>query len=159
MSMVTSLQQNIEQLRLKLEQLPPRDRLALIILTVFLLVFGVGSSVWFLHKAADNAQAKATEQRELLLWMRSQAANIQANPIDAQPLNVLIQNAAQQQGLTVSQTPMGDQAQVTVTHQSFAVLGTWLTRLAEQGIAIDELDIEQLGSGELQLKAVMQLGG
>lgn len=158
MSIVTSFQQNLEQLRLKLDKLPPRDRMALIILTVFLLVFGIGGSVWYLHKTADETQQRATEQREFLLWMRSQAPNIQANPMDSQPLNVLIQNTAQQQGLTVSQSPMGDQVQVAVTHQSFAVLGTWLTRLAEQGIAINQLDIEQLASGELQLKAMMQQG-
>lgn len=159
MSISATIQQNIEQLRSKLDQLPPRDRLALIVLTIFLVVVSVGSSVWFLHKAADKAQVRATEQRELLLWMRSQAPNIQASPTDAQPLNVLIQNTAQQQGLTVSQNPMGDQVQVTVTHQSFAVLGTWLTRLAEQGVAVSQLDIEQTGTGELQLKAVMQQGG
>lgn len=156
MSLVSTFQQNLEQLRLKLDKLPARDRLALIALTIFLVVFSLGASVWYLHKTADAAQQRATEQRELLLWMRSQAPNIQANPMDAQPLNVLIQNTAQQQGLTVSQSPMGDQAQVTVTHQSFAVLGTWLTRLAEQGVAINQLDIEQLAGGELQLKAMMK---
>lgn len=145
--------QRVTQLQQRLDQLSPRDRFALIIMTVFLVVVTVGYSIWALHKAADKAQIQATEERELLLWMRSQAPHIRQSQGDQMPLNMIIQTTAQNQGLTVSQMPAGDQVQVSVVHQSFAVLGTWLSRLAEQGISIQQLDISQNPSGELQLKA------
>lgn len=156
MSMRSFVSQYTEQLRLKLDQLAVRDRIALCILLIFLLVFSVVSSVWYLHKAADQAQGDAIEQRELLLWMRSQVPNIQTNPAAAQPLSEILQGTARQQGLTITQNGMGDQLQVGVTHQSFAVLGTWLTRVVEQGVVIKQLEIKQQNDGELQLNAVMQ---
>ena len=71
---------------------------------------------------------------------------------------MIIQTTAQNQGLTVSQMPGGDQIQVSVVHQNFAVLGTWLSRLAEQGVSIQQLDISQNPSGDLQLKASLKQG-
>jgi type II secretory pathway component PulM len=155
MNMATSFNQYTTQLQQRLDQLSPRDRFALIILTIFLVVFTVGYSLWALHKAADNAQTRATEERELLLWMRSQAPNIRQSQSEQMPLNMIIQTTAQNQGLTVSQMPSGEQVQVSVVHQSFAVLGTWLSRLAEQGVGIQQLDINQNPSGELQLRATL----
>lgn len=153
MSFATSFNQRVAQLQQRLDQLAPRDRFALIILVTFLLITSVGYSIWALHQAADKAQAQATEERELLLWMRSQAPNIRQSLSGQMPLNLIIQTTAQNQGLTVSQTPAGDQIQVSVVHQSFAVLGSWLSRLAEQGVSIQQLDISQNPAGELQLKA------
>lgn len=158
MSVLTTMNQRIEVLKQRLDQLSIRDRFALIALTVFLLVFLIGYSLWAIHKAADQAQIRATEQRELLLWMRSQAPNIKPTQADPLPLNMIVQTTAQNQGLTVSQIPSGNQIQVAATHQSFAVLGSWLSRMAEQGVSITQLDISQVPSGELQLKALLSQG-
>lgn len=158
MSLATNFNQSIVRLQQRLDQLSPRDRFALIILTIFLIVTSIGYSIWALHKAADKAQTQATEERELLLWMRSQAPNIRQSQGDQMPLNMIIQTTAQNQGLTVSQMPAGDQIQVSVVHQNFAVLGTWLSRLAEQGVSIQQLDISQNPSGDLQLKASLKQG-
>lgn len=156
-AMQSAFQPTIERLQAKYDQLQPRERIALLVLSVFLLVVGVGGAVFGLNHAANKAQERAIEQRQLLLWMRTQAPNIRLESTAAVPLNMLIQNTAQQQGLNVEQTPAGDQVQVAVTHQSFAVLGAWMTRLAEQGVSITQLGIEQLGTGELQLKATLAL--
>lgn len=158
MKLPVTFEQRMLQLQQRLDQLSTRDRFALITLTIFLLVFGIGFSAWALHKKADQAQLESTEQRELLLWMRSQALNIKPTQATPLPLNDIIQTTAQNQGLTVAQTPNGNQIQVAVTHQSFAVLGSWLSRMAEQGVSIEQLDISQIPSGELQLKAVLSQG-
>ena len=155
MNLATKTNQRIDQLQQRLDQLSPRDRFALIILTVFLLVFGIGYTVWKLNDVADKAQLRATEQRELLLWMRSQAVNIRQTQGEQMPLNVIVQTTAQNQGLSVTQMPSGDQLQISVSHPSFAVLGSWLSRLAEQGVNIQQLDIIQQPAGELQLKAML----
>ncbi|RZA05663.1 MAG: hypothetical protein EOO68_06205, partial [Moraxellaceae bacterium] len=114
-----------------------------------------GYTVWKLNDVADMAQLRATEQRELLLWMRSQAVNVRQAQGEQMPLNVIVQTTAQNQGLTVTQMPSGDQLQISVSHPSFAVLGSWLSRLAEQGVNIQQLDIIQQPAGELQLKALL----
>lgn len=155
MKLAANINQHIDHLQQRLDQLPPRDRLILIVTTVLLLVFGTGFTIWKLNQAADNAQLRATEQRELLLWMRSQAVNIRQTQGEQMPLNMIIQTTAQNQGLTVSQMPSGEQVQVSVAHPSFAVLGSWLSRLAEQGVSIQQLDIIQQPAGELQLKALL----
>ncbi len=155
MNLATKTNQRIDQLQQRLDQLSPRDRFALIILTVFLIVFGIGYTVWKLNDVADKAQLRATEQRELLLWMRSQAVNVRQTKGEQMPLNVIVQTTAQNQGLTVTQMPSGDQLQISVSHPSFAVLGSWLSRLAEQGVNIQQLDIVQQPAGELQLKALL----
>ena len=155
MNLATKTNQRIDQLQQRLDQLSPRDRFALIILTVFLIVFGIGYTVWKLNDVADKAQLRATEQRELLLWMRSQAVNVRQTKGEQMPLNVIVQTTAQNQGLTVTQMPSGDQLQISVSHPSFAVLGSWLSRLAEQGVNIQQLDIIQQPAGELQLKALL----
>ncbi len=155
MNLATKTNQRIDQIQQRLDQLSPRDRFALIILTVFLVVFGIGYTVWKLNDVADKAQVRATEQRELLLWMRSQAVNIRQTQGEQMPLNVIVQTTAQNQGLSVTQMPSGDQLQISVSHPSFAVLGSWLSRLAEQGVNIQQLDIIQQPAGELQLKAML----
>ena len=155
MNLATKINQRIDQIQQRLDQLSPRDRFALIILTVFLVVFGIGYTVWKLNDVADKAQLRATEQRELLLWMRSQAVNIRQTQGEQMPLNVIVQTTAQNQGLSVTQMPSGDQLQISVSHPSFAVLGSWLSRLAEQGVNIQQLDIIQQPAGELQLKAML----
>ena len=155
MNLATKTNQRIDQIQQRLDQLSPRDRFALIILTVFLVVFGIGYTVWKLNDVADKAQLRATEQRELLLWMRSQAVNIRQTQGEQMPLNVIVQTTAQNQGLSVTQMPSGDQLQISVSHPSFAVLGSWLSRLAEQGVNIQQLDIIQQPAGELQLKAML----
>ena len=146
----------LTQLQQNLAQLAPRDRLALLGLAAFLVIFGLGASLYKMHQLAMQAQVQATEQRELLLWMRSQANNIKPTQNQPPPLTDIIQMTAQNQGLTVSQLPVGNQIQVQVMHQSFAVLGQWLTRLAEQGVAIDQLEVNQVPSGDIQLKALLK---
>lgn len=152
MSIRVTIDQYSERALQKWDELALREK---VILAAMLVVL-VAAIVWLLHTQANKAQAEATAEREKLVWMRSQTPNIQTGNQNSQPLDAMIQSVAQQQGLSPMMNSMGDAVQVEVTHQNFAVLGNWLSRLAEQGISIKQLDIEQLGTGELKLKAVMQ---
>lgn len=155
MGFVTKINQHIDQAQVMFGRLPKRDQLALLILGAFLTAFIIGGGGYWLHHKAETAQANADQQRQLLLWMRGQAPHLQASAGPAQPLATIVQEAAAQQGLTVSQTETEGRVMVTTSHQSFAVLGTWLTRLAQSGIQIDQLDIEQQVGGILQLQATL----
>ena len=152
MNIRTTIDQYSERALQKWDELALREK---VILGAMLVVI-VAAIVWLLHTQANKAQDEATSQRETLVWMRSQTPNIQTGNQNSQPVDAMIQSAAQQQGLSPMMNNMGDAVQVEVTHQNFAVLGNWLSRLAEQGISIKQLDIEQLGTGELKLKAVLQ---
>jgi|GEM_PF-2684331 len=137
------------------QQLPPRDQLALTILGVFLgLLIVVGGGYW-LHHHALLAQERADEERQTLLWMRGQAPMLHASSDQSQPLSAIVQSSAAQQGLMVTTTDAAGRLSVTTSHQSFAVLGNWLTRLAQQGVQIDQLDVEQQPGGILQLQALL----
>lgn len=152
---VKNINHQIDQLQIMFGRLPKRDQLALLILGVFLTVFIIGGGGYWLHHKAELAKKNADEQRQLLLWMRGQAPHLQASSGPAQPLSTIVQEAAAQQGLTVTQTETEGRLMVTANHQSFAVLGTWLTRLAQSGIQIDQLNIEQQVGGILQLQATL----
>ncbi|MEC7120124.1 MAG: type II secretion system protein GspM [Pseudomonadota bacterium] len=153
------IQTRLAPLQQAIDRLPSRDRKALLLLAVFLLVMLLGSVVWLTHRAANTATQSALEARELLGWMRAQAPNIRATAQNTQPLTQLVQQAASQQGLIVTQNGDDQVLQVSVQHQSFAVLGAWLSRLAADGVQIRQLDIRQQPDGQLQLQATLSLGG
>lgn len=152
---VKNINQQIDQLQIMFGRLPKRDQLALLILSAFLAVFIIGGGGYWLHHKAETAKENADQQRQLLLWMRGQAPNLQTSAGPAQPLSTIVQDAAAQQGLTVTQTETEGRIMVTTSHQNFAVLGSWLTRLAQSGIQVDQLDIEQQVGGILQLQATL----
>ncbi len=152
MNIRTAIDQNMERALQKWDDLALREKVILAVMLGVVIV----AIVWLLHSQANKARLEATTQREKLVWMRAQTPNIQTGNQNSLPVDAMIQNAAQQQGLSPMMTSSGAAVQVEVTHQNYAVLGNWLSRLAEQGISINQLDIEQLATGELKLKALMQ---
>lgn len=146
-----------QPLQQALERLPSRDRKALALLSLFLLISMMGLGIWTAHRAAQQATQSATEARELLVWMRAQAPNIRQGSGVQPVLTDLAQQAAAQQGLILTQNGDDQSLQVSTKHQSFAVLGSWLSRLAEQGVQIRQLEIRQQADGELQLQATLSL--
>ncbi len=140
-----------------LDRLPSRDRKALLLLVMFLTVTLLGLAVWSAHRAAQNATQAATDARELLVWMRAQAPNIRQGGGVQPLLTELVQQSASQQGLILSQNGDDQSLQVATKHESFAVLGSWLSRLAEQGVQIRQLDLRQQPDGVIQLQATLSL--
>ncbi len=154
-ALVIKINAQINTLETAFSRLPKRDQMALLILSIFLAVFIIGGGGYWLHHKAELAREHADQQRQLLLWMRGQAPHLQADSGPAQPLSTIVQTAAAQQGISITQTETGGSLMVTARHQSFAVLGTWLTKLAQSGIQVDQLDIEQQMGDILQLQATL----
>ncbi|MEY2864209.1 MAG: hypothetical protein RLY58_1916 [Pseudomonadota bacterium] len=144
-----------EPLRQSLDRLPARDRRALLILSIFLLLSVLLGALWLTHHQKQQAQTAANDARELLVWMRAQAPRLQQGQANTQPLSTRIQDAAAQQGLVITQTGTDQQVQVSLTQPQFAVIGSWLSRLAAEGIQIKQMDIQQQGDGQLQLQATL----
>jgi general secretion pathway protein M len=135
------------------ERLPKRDQWALLLLGAFLAIFVIVGGGYWLHHKAEQSKENADQARQLLLWMRGQAPHLQVSDGVQKPLATLVQELAAQQGLTITQNENAGRVMVTTSNQSFAVLANWLTRLAQAGIQIDQLDIDQQAGGVLQLQA------
>lgn len=157
MTFKNPLSNSIQPLQQALDRLPSRDRKALLLLSVFLLLFILGLGLWSTNRAAQQATQAATDARELLVWMRAQAPNIRQSTGVQPLLTELVQQSAGQQGLILSQNGDDQSLQVATQHESFAVLGSWLSRLAEQGVQIRQLDIQQQTDGQLKLQATLSL--
>jgi general secretion pathway protein M len=152
MLVLQRVSQQFDPLRQSLDRLPQRDRRALMALTAFLLLFLLGGGTWWAHHKDQQARQDAVEARELLLWMRGQAPYLQQGPANTQPLSTLIQDAAAAQGLVISQSGDDKNVQVSLTQAQFAVIGSWLSRLAAEGVQVSQLDIKQQNDEQLQVQ-------
>ncbi len=157
MKLQNPLSNMMQPLQQALDRLPSRDRKALLLLSLFLLVLLFGLGLWSANRAAQQATQAATDARELLVWMRAQAPNIRQGGGVQPLLTDLVQQSAAQQGLILTQNGNDQALQIATKHESFAVLGSWLSRLAEQGVQIRQLDIRQQSDGQLQLQATLSL--
>lgn len=131
--------------------LSARDRMALTVLTLFLLLFVGGYGGYSLHQAAkqskENYQAKVADY----FWLRAQAGNIDSgasNGVDqnetATPPASRISMALNSAGINDAQVvAMGDTVQLSFSHPSQAVVSTTLAQLEQQGWQLTQLSILQ----------------
>ena len=138
-----------------LSALQPRDRLALMILSTFLLVTAILSALWFSHHAALNQQQRLTELKDNITWMQSHAVQFSTQASDGEASADKAQRLAQQAGLTLQLQDQQGQMQILVSHQNYAVLAQYLSQLAQQGISISQLDLQKMPDGLIQLKAIL----
>lgn len=151
---MNGLQQWWQRYESRFNQLPDRDRRALLALVAFLLIAGFGSGLWSLYQYHQKAYRQAEAERATLFWMQSQAASLQPTLATPQPMLQLVPTLASSQGLTVSTSQQGDRMLITASHSSYAVLAGFLSRLAEQGVVIENLSMQQAG-GLIQLQATL----
>ena len=148
--------QIIETIQAKLDQLPPRDRFAIIILTIFLTVTAIGLMLWFSHSSAEKQQKRLVEMKETIHWMQSNAVKMSNQSAEMTTARDKVQRVSQQLGLSVQSQESNNQLKLIVSHQNYAVLGNFLTQLAQQGVTIVSLDMQKQPSGEIQLSTTVQ---
>lgn len=133
--------------------LPPRDQLALVVLTVFLLLFVGGYGGYSMHQAASESKQHYQEQVNDYFWLRAQAGNIDSNALNtgnaasgaadmppANRISALLSNA----GIANAQVAAtGDSVQFSFTHPSQAVVSTALGKLEQQGWQFTQLTMQQ----------------
>lgn len=145
-----------ETIQAKLDQLPPRDRFAIIVLTIFLTVTAIGLMLWFSHHSADKQQQRLLEMKETMHWMQSNAVKMSNQSVETTSARDKVQRVAQQLGLSVQSQESDQQLKLIVSHQNYAVLANFLTQLAQQGITIVSLDMQKQPTGEIQLTTSVQ---
>lgn len=139
----------------KLEKMSARERIMVVCTTIFLFIVGIGSAVWFSHKAAENQQVRLNEMKDLVVWMQSNVVTMK--PADDLALTTAdkIQRVAQQQGLSVASQQVGEQFQIVAQHQNYAVLANFLTQTAQMGVSLEKLELAKEG-GQIKLTATVQ---
>ena len=150
------------------QALPPRDQLALAILSVFLLLFVGGYGGYTIHQAAKESKRAYQEQVADYFWLRAQAGNIDRNALgagsgangeaDMPPAN-RISTLLNNSGITDAQVvATGDSVQLSFIHPSQAVVSTALGKLEQQGWQFSQLSMQQdLTTKSIQVQATVTL--
>lgn len=159
MKMIERLQQRAEQhqdaINEYLDRLTPRDRYLLIFTTIFVLVVAVTSALWSMHSAADKQQNRANQLKDTMVWMQSNAVSMKPAQDAQLSASEKVQRVAQQQGLAVASQQVGEQIQLVVSHERYAVLANFLTQIVQMGLNIEKMELIQ-EAGQIKLTATVQ---
>ena len=144
-----------EGLTENLERMSPRERVMVVFTTLFVLVAGVGSALFYTHKAAENQQKRLNEIKESIVWMQSNVVTIQPSDDLVMTSAEKIQQIAQQQGIAITSQQMGEQIQLSAQHENYAILANLLTQLAQAGLSIEKMQLSK-ADGQIKLTATIQ---
>ncbi|OCY53483.1 type II secretion system protein GspM [Acinetobacter pittii] len=145
----------IEQVNQYLDRLTVRERIMVVFTTIFVVVAIIGTSLWKMHSLAEQQQQRLNDLKDLMVWMQSNAVTMKpASELELGQAEK-IQRVAQQQGLTVTSQQNGEQLQIIVTHQNYAILANFLTQLAQMGLSIEKMEMV-LSEGQIKLTATVQ---
>lgn len=147
------------------QAMPPRDRLALVLLGSFLLLVLLYLLAW--RPVSQNlAQARSflQQQRSLHAYMQEHAPQVQAvqdRPqvsLDPTRLQGLVTSSAASQGLNVERLDnQGDGGlQVSLQATEFTRLLRWLVSLEEQGVRVDEAGLERADKGLVNSRLLLR---
>ncbi|MCU4707427.1 type II secretion system protein M [Acinetobacter pittii] len=145
----------IEQVNQYLDRLTVRERIMVVFTAIFVVVAIIGASLWKMHSLAEQQQQRLNDLKDLMVWMQSNAVTMKpASELELGQAEK-IQRVAQQQGLTVTSQQNGEQLQIIVTHQNYAILANFLTQLAQMGLSIEKMEMVS-SEGQIKLTATVQ---
>lgn len=149
------MDQSFEKLRDYLDSLSARERVLVIFTTIFVVVAAVSSALWYMHQAADTQQKRLNQLKDTIVWMQSNAVTMK--PAGDMQLDAAekVQRVAQQQGLSVASQQIDGKIQLAVMHENYAVLANFLTQLAQMGLSIEKMELNN-ESGQIKLTATIQ---
>lgn len=131
-----------------LDKLNPRDRLAVIVLAVFVVVSLAGLAALKLHRAADKAEQLAQQEKELLVWLQASAPVLSTGAANSQSVLDAVSATAGGMGINMQRfEPDGDSVRVWLESAEFAKVANWLNALNQQGVRAQEVHFEQGGKG------------
>lgn len=148
-AVIVPIQQTRQQLFARWQALPPRDRWALVILGLFLLLVVGGYGGYSLHQAAKDSKEDYQEAVADYFWLRAQADQI--DPQTAVQDDTAAVDAASQVTALLSQSgisspqvlAVGDGVQVSFSQPSQAQVSSALVNLQAKGWQFSQLLIQQ----------------
>lgn len=149
------MDQSFEKLRDYLDSLSARERVLVIFTTIFVVVAAVSSALWYMHQAADTQQKRLNQLKDTIVWMQSNAVTMK--PAGDMQLDAAekVQRVAQQQGLSVASQQIDGKIQLVVMHENYAVLANFLTQLAQMGLSVEKMELNN-EAGQIKLTATVQ---
>ena len=151
----SSIDQSIEKITDYLDRLSVRERYMVIFTTIFVVVVAIGSTLWFMHAAANKQQNRVNDLKDMMVWMQSNAVTMKpANDLQLTAADK-VQRVAQQQGLSVASQQAGEQIQILATHENYAILANFLTQLAQMGLSLEKIELIS-EAGQIKLTAIVQ---
>lgn len=149
------MDQSFEKLSDYLDSLSVRERVMVIFTTVFVIVAAVGSALWYMHQAADTQQKRLNQLKDTIVWMQSNAVTMKPAGDTQLDAAEKVQRVAQQQRLSVASQQMEGKIQLAVMHENYAVLANFLTQLAQMGLSIEKMELNN-EAGQIKLTATIQ---
>ena len=149
------MDQSFEKLSDYLDSLSVRERVMVIFTTVFVIVAAVGSALWYMHQAADTQQKRLNQLKDTIVWMQSNAVTMKPAGDTQLDAAEKVQRVAQQQGLSVASQQMEGKIQLAVMHENYAVLANFLTQLAQMGLSIEKMELNN-EAGQIKFTATIQ---
>ena len=147
--------QRAEKITDYLDRLSARERIMVVLTSIFVIAAAVGSALFYMHKAAEFQQKRVNGLKDTMVWMQSNAVTMK--PAGDAELSAAdkVQRAAQQQGLSIASQQSGEQIQIAVMHENYAVLANFLTQLAQSGLSVEKMELNS-EAGQIKLTAAVQ---
>ena len=149
------MDQSFEKMSDYLDSLSARERVLVIFTTIFVVVAAVSSALWYMHQAADTQQKRLNQLKDTIVWMQSNAVTMKPAGDTQLDAAEKVQRVAQQQGLSVASQQMEGKIQLAVMHENYAVLANFLTQLAQMGLSIEKMELNN-EAGQIKLTATIQ---
>ncbi|OTG82792.1 type II secretion system protein M [Acinetobacter sp. ANC 5054] len=145
----------VERITDYLDRLTLRERIMVIFTSIFVIVAAVGAALFYMNKAANFQQKRVNELKDTVVWMQSNAVTMK--PASDTQMTALekVQRVAQQQSLSVASQQMGEQIQLAVMHENYAILANFLTQLVQMGLSIEKMEFSS-EAGQVKLTATVQ---
>lgn len=145
----------IERITDYLDSLSLRERILVIFTTIFVMVAAIGAALFYMNKAANFQQKRVNELKDTVVWMQSNAVRMKAASDTQMSALEKVQRVAQQQGLSVASQQIGEQIQIAVMHENYAILANFLTQMVQMGLSVEKMELSS-EAGQVKLTATVQ---
>jgi general secretion pathway protein M len=149
-------------------QLPPRDRLALMVLAAFFALVLFYAFIWLpIDRKLDSANVRYLQEREFLSYLREHAPTVSRSTRSARPelspeqLQGVITSTAQKHGLVLQRLDSEGSGRllIALAQTPFESLLRWLAELEGKGVALREVSLERSGVGKVDARLTMAIEG
>jgi general secretion pathway protein M len=133
-----------------LSKLAPRDRIAVIALSIFVLSSLLGLMSLKLYRAAEKAQQQAIQEKQLYAWFKANVPLLGSGGSTNSQMSVLDMVSSSAGGLGINMKrfePDGEQVRVWLEGADFSQVASWLHSLSQQGVSAQEVHFEQSNTG------------
>lgn len=143
-----------EQVVEYLDRFTVRERIMVIFASIFVVIAALGSSLWYMHQAAEKQHTRLNELKDLIVWMQSNAATMKPAEDLSMSISDRVQRSAQTQEISISSQENDGKVQILASHESYAVLANFITQLAQSGLSIEKMELIS-ENGQIKLTATV----